>query len=136
MSLVLLSIIQIHDRRDVKSLSSCPAGSMYEPCRLRLNAAAISSRWLASHWSPPTRNVRVTNQKCPHYRKHGQEGYAGLAPVCDGYSLDGTAAGVYSGPAAQSGLRSSAVGLMLPFRAMNRKPIELKHARDRYCLIT
>ena len=45
------------------------AGSIYEPCRLRLNAAASSPQWLVSRWSPPTRNVRVTNHLCPHSRK-------------------------------------------------------------------
>ena len=43
------------------------AGSIYEPRRLRLNAAASTPQWLASHWSPPTRNVWVTNHLCPHY---------------------------------------------------------------------
>ena len=43
------------------------AGSIYEPRRLQLNAPASSPKWLASRWSPPTRNVRVTNHLCPHY---------------------------------------------------------------------
>ena len=45
------------------------AGSIYEPRRLQLNAPASSPKWLASRWSPPTRNVRVTNHLCPHYQK-------------------------------------------------------------------
>ena len=49
--------------------STGDAGSIYEPCRLRLNAAASSPQWLVSRWSPPTRNVRVTNHLCPHSRK-------------------------------------------------------------------
>ena len=29
----------------------------------------FARKWLASRWSPPTRNVRVSNHLCPHYRE-------------------------------------------------------------------
>lgn len=54
-------------------------------------------------------------------RNMARNGVRGLAPVCDGYGLDGTAAGVYAGHADQSGLRGSARGLLRPICAMRKK---------------